>query len=71
MDERAIIARCQSGDLSSFEELYSAYVERIYRFLYYRTKSKEVAEDLTGDVFLKALQGISKTKEWSNCQCLI
>jgi RNA polymerase sigma-70 factor (ECF subfamily) len=63
MNEQAIIQRCQSGDLSSFEELYDAYAEKIYRFLYYRTKSKEVAEDLMGDVFLKALKGISKAKD--------
>lgn len=41
---------------SKFPTFYRANVTRIYRFLYFRVGGKkEVAEDLTQDVFLKAL----------------
>jgi RNA polymerase sigma-70 factor (ECF subfamily) len=46
-----------------FEGLYSAYVGEIFRFLQYRVKNKERAEDLTQDTFLKALKGIRNFDE--------
>jgi RNA polymerase sigma-70 factor (ECF subfamily) len=38
-----------------FAGLYEQYVEKIYRFIYYKTHHKETAEDLTSTTFLKAL----------------
>lgn len=44
-------------DAKHFPEFYRSNVKRIYRFLYFRVKgNKDVAEDLTQDVFLKALK---------------
>lgn len=40
-----------------FTAFYQANVKRVYRFIYFRVGGKkELAEDLTQDVFLKALQ---------------
>ncbi|GAB4286629.1 MAG: RNA polymerase sigma factor [Candidatus Dojkabacteria bacterium] len=47
-------------DLRSFSELYRAYVEKIYRYCYYRVGSNEVAEDITSQVFLSAVKNIKK-----------
>lgn len=58
--EIQIIKACQSGDLKKFEELYSAYVRKIYDFVYYKTHHKETAEDLTSLIFLKALSNMKK-----------
>lgn len=42
---------------SDFEQLYKDNLERVYRFIYYRVGgSKEKAEDLTSEVFMKALE---------------
>ena len=42
-------------ELRHFPGFYRSNVKRIYRFVYYRVRgSKEVAEDLTQDIFLKA-----------------
>lgn len=38
-----------------FGELYEEYVDRIYAYLYYRTGSRQDAEDLTARVFFQAL----------------
>lgn len=57
-EEAAIIDTCAQGDLSAFAALYDAYVTPIYRFAYYRTFAKELAEDLTSQTFLKAIEGI-------------
>jgi RNA polymerase sigma-70 factor (ECF subfamily) len=50
-----IIKLCQAGQQEHFTELYDAHVKKIYNFLYYRTLHKQTAEDLTSDVFFKAL----------------
>ncbi len=38
-----------------FVRFYDQYVEKIYRFIYYKTHHKETAEDLTSSTFIKAL----------------
>lgn len=44
-------------DAKHFPDFYRKNVKRIYRFLYFRVKgNKEVAEDLTQDVFMKAFK---------------
>ncbi|MEK7570101.1 MAG: sigma-70 family RNA polymerase sigma factor [Patescibacteria group bacterium] len=40
---------------TGFAEVYDAYVQKIYAFVYYRVSHREIAEDLTSTTFLKAL----------------
>jgi RNA polymerase sigma-70 factor (ECF subfamily) len=47
-----------------FPQFYRKHVQKVYRFLYYRVYSnKELAQDLTQDVFIKALEGFDKYDE--------
>ena len=39
-----------------FEEAYEEYADKIYRFIYYKTYSRETAEDICSQTFLKALE---------------
>jgi RNA polymerase sigma-70 factor, ECF subfamily len=57
-DDLVYTARCQLGNTEAFGVLYDRYLDKIYRFVYYKTFSKEMAEDITSDVFHKALQKI-------------
>lgn len=60
MDDDALyVKRCQEGDTEAFGVLYDRYIDKIYRFVFYKTFVKEVAEDITSDVFHKALQKIN------------
>ncbi len=43
-----------------FDELYHSQVEPVYNFLFYKTLDKEVAADLTQEVFLKAWRALEK-----------
>jgi RNA polymerase sigma-70 factor, ECF subfamily len=52
-DEQNLIRLSQAGDQEMFARLYDAYVERIYRYVYFRVADEEVAEDITSQVFLK------------------
>jgi RNA polymerase sigma-70 factor (ECF subfamily) len=36
-----------------FTDAYDKYVDKIYRFIYLKVNSKETAQDITSDVFLK------------------
>ena len=43
-----------------FSKLYDAYVESIYRFIYIKVNSQEIAQDLTSEVFLKVWKSYQK-----------
>jgi RNA polymerase sigma-70 factor, ECF subfamily len=63
-DEIAVVALVDrvvsSRDARAFGELYDRFVERVYRYLYFRTGSHPEAEDLTEQVFLKAWEAIGR-----------
>jgi RNA polymerase sigma-70 factor (ECF subfamily) len=63
-DDPAIVALVnrvvRSRDRDAFGELYDRFVERVYRYLYFRTGSQPEAEDLTEHVFLKAWEAIDR-----------
>lgn len=50
-------------DPKAFEAQYDAYVRKIYKYVYYRTQHRETAEDLTSQVFLKALDKLDSFDE--------
>ena len=43
-----------------FEPLYNKYYEQIFRYIYQRMDDKELAHDVTSQVFLKAMNNIHK-----------
>lgn len=46
---------------SEFEQLYQDNIDRVYKFIYYRVgANQEIAEDLTSEVFMKALEHRTK-----------
>ncbi len=46
----------------TFQEVYETYVEAIYRFVYRRVGNRPDAEDITSQVFLKALKGLDLSR---------
>src|SRR5258708_17446786 len=63
--EHLLIHAAQHGNAQAFTELYDAYVDKVYRYIYYRVFVVAVAEDLTADVFVKALEGLSSYEDRS------
>jgi RNA polymerase sigma-70 factor (ECF subfamily) len=55
----ALVEKAQEGDGEAFGRLYDAYMDTVYRYIYYRVSSKALAEDLTQETFLRALRRIS------------
>jgi RNA polymerase sigma-70 factor (ECF subfamily) len=62
-DEGLLIQRAQQGDLAAVSELYNLHVERIYRYIRYRTGDDLTAEDLTAEVFLRAIESLGSYRE--------
>lgn len=58
-DVIALVDRARDGDHEAFASLYDRYVERVYRFIVYRVGGDSaLAEDITSEVFLRALRKI-------------
>ncbi|HET9946495.1 MAG TPA: RNA polymerase sigma factor [Patescibacteria group bacterium] len=64
--EWTLLKRAQLGEKEAFGKLYEFYVDRIYRFIFFKVRQeKEVAEDLTADVFVKAWEHLGTFKKGS------
>lgn len=61
-DEAALVHQAKSGDGEAFTRLYDGYVERIYRYVYFRVSDDTATEDLVSQVFLKAWQNLDRYK---------
>jgi RNA polymerase sigma-70 factor, ECF subfamily len=55
----ALVDLARGGDAEAFGQLYDHYQGSVYRFVYYRTRSRTLAEDLTSETFLRALRNMS------------
>lgn len=52
----ALVDLAQRGDSEAFGLLYERYVDVVYRYVYVRVGSQQLAEDLTSETFLRALR---------------
>jgi RNA polymerase sigma-70 factor (ECF subfamily) len=61
--DHELIKKAKRGDTHAFGELYECHASAIYRYLLAHLDSQMDAEDLTGEVFLKAWQSLPKYTE--------
>ena len=54
----ALVELARAGDKDAFGMLYDHYQPSVYRFLYHRTRSQTLAEDLTSETFFRALRSM-------------
>lgn len=66
-EEKILVEQAQQ-DLQQFDRLYLAFIDEIYRFIFYKTSSKEVTEDLTAQVFMQALEYIGSFRYQSGAR---
>src|SRR5512142_728899 len=59
-EDAALAVRASRGDVSAFGKLYDKHVDAIYRYVYYRVRDDAEAEDLTSDVFMRALKAMPR-----------
>jgi RNA polymerase sigma-70 factor (ECF subfamily) len=61
-DVLALIGKATSGDIEAFGDLYTLYLNPIYRYVFYHVRDKMAAEDITEEVFIKAWKAIDSCK---------
>lgn len=63
-DAEALLERAGRSDPAALGMLYDRYADRIYSYVYHRVGHAEVAEDLTGQVFMQMLEAIRTGRGW-------
>jgi RNA polymerase sigma-70 factor (ECF subfamily) len=58
-DERELVERAKR-DPNAFGELYDRHFQQIYRFVFSRVREQTAAEDVTSEVFMKALKSLPR-----------
>jgi len=53
VEKKLVYRVTKEHDPVAYGELYDRYVEKIYRFIFFKVSTKEEAEDLASEVFLK------------------
>ncbi len=61
-EEAQLVARAKEDPIA-FGELYELHFQRMYRFVYSRVQDRAVAEDVTSEVFMKALRSIGRYQD--------
>lgn len=59
-EPESLIQRASQGDAEAFGKLYDAHLDTIYRYVRYKVGSQAEAEDLTGQIFLKAWEAMPR-----------
>lgn len=62
LEEEKLIIELAKKDMRKFSPLYDKYYEQIFRYIYQRLNSKEIAFDITSQVFLKAMTKLKDYK---------
>jgi RNA polymerase sigma-70 factor (ECF subfamily) len=60
--ERLLVERAKT-DPEAFGALYDRYFSQIYRFVFSRLRDQTAAEDVTSEVFMKALRSIPRYQD--------
>jgi RNA polymerase sigma-70 factor (ECF subfamily) len=63
-NEHTLLERARAYDADALGELYDQYAPLIYAYLYRRVHDAQLAEDLTGEVFVRVLQAIQSEQFW-------
>jgi RNA polymerase sigma-70 factor, ECF subfamily len=55
-----LVLLAKGGDADAFGQLYEAYLDKIYRYIYFRVTDEQTAEDLISQVFTKAWENLNR-----------
>lgn len=71
MEEKQILILLKQGDRNAFQELYRQYWQQVYNFGRLYLKSKDAAEEVVQDVFLKVWESREFIREEDNFKGLL
>ena len=56
----AVITKLKRGDLSTLEQIYDGFYDKIYNFIFFKVRDQFKAEDLCSEVFFKFVDFVKK-----------
>ncbi|PIZ99485.1 MAG: hypothetical protein COX77_01405 [Candidatus Komeilibacteria bacterium CG_4_10_14_0_2_um_filter_37_10] len=71
LKDRILVLRARLGNKAAFGELYNKYVNKLYRFVYFKVNDTELTQDIIAQTFLKFWELIVKEKRISEIQALL
>jgi len=54
-----------------FSKIYDRYIDKIYRFIFFKVNSQEIAQDLTSETFLKSWESFKNGNKIENIQAYL
>lgn len=69
--EKLILLKAKKGDKNAFGQIYDWYVKKIYQFVYFKVNSKETAEDISQEVFVRLIDYINEERKIESLQALL
>jgi len=54
-----------------FSQIYDRYIDKIYRFIFFKVNSQEIAQDLTSETFLKSWESFKNGNKIENIQAYL
>ena len=70
-NEERYVAALKEGSREAFTMLYNLYADRLYSFALVQSKSKQMAEDVVQDTFLKLWNNRTNLNCYGNVQALV
>lgn len=69
--DQNLVESLQKGDLKAFDAIFKKYSQKVYRFAIKYLKSREEAEEIVQDLFLKIWENRSKLNKESSLKAYI
>ena len=61
-----MVERAAKNDPEAIASLYDLYAPKIYNYIYHRVNDPIMAEDLTGQVFLRMIEAVRADRAWQS-----
>lgn len=71
VQEKILLHQVKNGNQQAFAKLYDFYLNKIYRFVYFRVSDENLAQDLTNDTFAKILNYLNNDQEIEDFQSFL
>jgi RNA polymerase sigma-70 factor, ECF subfamily len=63
-EQQVVLEKAKRADPAALGVLYDQYADKIYNYIYHRVGQADVAEDLTGQVFMRMLEAVRTGHGW-------
>lgn len=71
LEKKILFLKVKNQDKEAYSQFYDLYINRIYRFVFFKVNNVHDAQDLTAETFLKLWQYIKEGKEIDNLNAFI